>query len=367
MKPKNHILFGNGINIEFGGQEYSNAAIVNRAFDKNRLATIPQDVYTVEAVLWIEKLAIHMSDVVAGEYDQWAVFDRDKKCLQRLKKIYSLNVKAHEIGIEDYGFVQEMIFRKLKVQNPAKYQSAELFRRLLLDAIFNEGKIQELYTQYPRNMTQYLKEFDRIMTVNYDSNLQHFTTQPVQYLHGCFHVLEDVYDPISLRNQLADRPLDKTPVIEGFEHLFSNAIIDYSGDHKDWKLKEGVRANDAIEKFAQAFTDGSLSDSTLKEWDGSDDLTSRLSGAIRLKKDRPDLVFNQFNTIELLESIEGSVTIVGLSPYNDDHIIELFDENEQIKEVIYHYYHPPECDPIKTMFPNTSVELRSVKELWSNI
>ena len=62
--------------------------------------------------------------------------------------------------------------------------------------------------------------------------------------------------------------------------------------------------------------------------------------------------------------ISGELKIIGLSPNNDTHIFEIVNNNGNLKEVIYYYYDETECEVIKSLLSNFTVEFLPVKNLW---
>jgi len=174
-----------------------------------------------------------------------------KKELDAFKSIYSINVSISDIGFEYYFLLNELHCRKNKITNPERYYFQEFLRRLFLDSIFNKGKINKLYLKFTTNVVDYISSFDNIFTTNYDKNIELATGKNVLYLHGAFHVLDPVYDSNSFRNRLSDKHAEKTPVIKGYEHTFSNAITGSSGAFKLFATNQPELANSAVDKFAK--------------------------------------------------------------------------------------------------------------------
>lgn len=62
------------------------------------------------------------------------------------------------------------------------------FEHLILDAIFNSGNIQEIYSEMKKykKVRRFFKSFDNIYTLNYDNNIENLTEKEVYHLHGVF-------------------------------------------------------------------------------------------------------------------------------------------------------------------------------------
>lgn len=52
-------------------------------------------------------------------------------------------------------------------------------RMAYLFSIYNDGKLNELFRKYSPSFTEYLQGFDKIYTVNYDSNVENATGKQV--------------------------------------------------------------------------------------------------------------------------------------------------------------------------------------------
>lgn len=65
-----------------------------------------------------------------------------------------------------------------------------------------------------------------------------------------------------------------------------------------------------------------------------------------------------------LKNINGSVTIMGLSPNNDTHIISLLQNNDKTNMIEYYYFEKSEGEIVKTLFKNKRVIIRDIKEFW---
>lgn len=361
-----NIIIGNGIDIQFGGYEYTNKSIIERALlylKKNDFST---EVYTKEIEIWIHILHSSIPDFLDGHYDQIAVLNDEKEELESFKRNYSKNVSISDIGFEYYFLLNELHCRKNKIVNPERYYFQEFLRRLFLDSIFNKGKINKLYLNFPASIVNFISSFDNIFTTNYDRNIELATSKNVLYLHGAFHVLDPVYDSNSFRNRLSDRPADNTPVIKGFEHTFSNAITGSSGAFKLFSANQPELANSAIDKFAKGMKENPEISRQIEDWKNSDnDLVKNFYEAIVLKTKEPDLELSIDYSINKLKSVEDKITFIGLSPNNDSHIMKIIKENIKIDTIEFYYYDKQESVDISQFFSDKEVISKSVIDFWN--
>lgn len=362
----NNIIIGNGIDIQFGGLEYTNKSIIERALKYLKTGDFSTEVYTKEIETWIYLLHSAVPDFLNGQYDQLAVFNDEKEELDSFKSNYSKNVSISDIGFEYYFLLNELHCRRNGITNPERYYFQEFLRRLFLDSIFNKGEINKLYLKFPTTVIDYISSFDNIFTTNYDKNIEVATGKNVLYLHGAFHVLDPVYDSHSFRNRLSDKPVDQTPVIKGFEHTFSNAITGSSGAFKLFSANQTELANSAIDKFAKVMKENPEISLQMEEWKYSDnDIVKRLYEAIILKTQEPDLNFSIDYSVNKLKTVEGKITFIGLSPNNDSHIMKIIKENIKVDTIEFYYFDQQESEDINLFFNNKKVITESIIDFWT--
>lgn len=362
-----NIILGNGINIQFGGFDYTNKEIIDRALLKLQLRDYDQDVYTVEIQEWIALLYQAFPDFMNGSYDDFAVLKDEKEELSNLRKRYSVNTPINEIGFEDFFLLSNLHCRMNKITNPERFYFQEFLRRLFLDSIFNDSKINLVYKSFPLWFIDFLNKFDCIFTTNYDRNIELATGHKVFYLHGAFHFLAPVYDPNSFRNQLKDNPVGKTPVIKGYEHTFSTALTGSSGNSKQYASDSQEQANSAIEKFAEGYLSNPELRAAIEAWkDSENQIVRNLYEGIKLKISEPNLKFSIDYELSRLKSIRGNIVFIGLSPNNDSHIISAIQNNMEIDLIEYYYFDKSEGEIISTLFTNKKVSTKDIKEFWKN-
>jgi hypothetical protein len=360
-----NIILGNGINIQFGGLDYTNKHIINRALLKLKLKKYNQDVYTDEIRIWIKMLYQTFPNFIKGNYDNLAVIEDEKVELSNFKTRYKTVTPINEIGFEDFFLLNELHCRKNKITNPEKFYFQEFLRRLFLDSIFNNEKINFIHENFSSGFIDFLNLFDNIFTTNYDRNIESATQHEVLYLHGAFHVLASEYDPKSFRNQLSDRPFEKTPVIKGYEHVFSTALTGSSGAFKQYANDSQEKANSGIEKFAVGYIETPELRPQIDAWKDSDnEMVRNLYEGIMLKIGNPELKISIDYALNKLTTIKGKVVFMGLSPNNDTHIVSKLQNNKAIDLIEYYYYDISKADKITSLFKDKEVKTTDIKEFW---
>ncbi len=363
-----NLIVGNGVNIQFGGLDYTNRSIINRAIDNVRNNTFSSVAYPYEILEWFYRLYSQHINILKGKYDLYAVFDDEKEELTSYKKHYDKRTKIHDIGFEDYFFIQALFIRKEKIKEISEYELHEFLKRFFLESIYNDGKINEIYKLFSDGFISFLLDFDSLLTTNYDQNIEFSTNREVSYLHGSFHFLEDVYNPNSFRNKLSDKPSDNHPYIKGLEYLFSNAISDSSSKHKQFSADMSFQANEAINKFTEAYRNNPELKAQIEEWKHSDnEIVKKLYESIQIKIEDSSQKYSENIKLEVLSKINGIVSIIGLSPNNDMHIFKKLDDNIDIDQILYYYYSKEEIKVLNKFFSKTEIEYKDVKVFWREI
>ncbi len=104
-----------------------------------------------------------------GNYDKFAISSAEKEALTAFKKQYSAQINSlriTDIGFEDYYLIHDLVCYKTGTQNPDQFYAREGMKVAYLYSIFNDGKLNQLYQDYPPAFTEYLMQFDRIFTTN---------------------------------------------------------------------------------------------------------------------------------------------------------------------------------------------------------
>jgi hypothetical protein len=364
----NSIIFGNGINIQFGGLKHSNKSIIKRAIKNVETGNFSTVAYTKDILDWFRLLFANVPKLLKGHFNKYAVIGNEKKDLNDFKNRYNQKVKIYEIVFEDYFFIHTLFCRKNKIGNPEQYEFRELIKRFFLDSIYCDGEINEIYKNYPKSLFNYLSSFDNLYTTNYDRNLEIYTGRKIEYLHGAFHILDDVYNPVSFRNQLSDRTIEKMPDLKGIEYLFCNALSDSSGDSKDFSGTMSIKANSAIEKMTHAYqTTPELKKMIDKCENADNSIVNKLYESVKLKLKNPNLKYSEEIAIEKLRTVTGKLTLIGLSPYNDNHLFERINNNVQLTDICFYYYDYKGTKIIADFLNDKNIAYSDVNELWTRL
>ena len=252
-----------------------------------------------------------------------------------------------------------MFCRKNKIYNPERYHYQEYMKSFFRDSIFNDGQINTIYRNFPAPFTKWIKEFDSLFTTNYDRNIEFASKRDVNYLHAAFHIRKDSFKHNSFRNQLSDRPIDKIPLIKGFDHLYSTALLADSGELKEFAMKMPMRINSAMKKLS----DGAKNNANILRKINA----GKLYEAVEKKIENPELAFNDYYPFDKLEKISGTLTILGLSPFNDTHLWEIISKNKDISKLTYFYFTLEEGEYFASYLSEKNVDLLDTNVFWTSV
>lgn len=364
-----NLLIGNGVNIQHGGYDFTNAGIILRTLKNFKDPNFPKHIITddpIDAKCYIGYLFMEIPSILSGQYDEIANCTAERNSLAEFKSKYTnkSTLKITDIGFEDYYLIHDLLCRRTGVINPEQYDIRESIKSCFLHAIYDNGKVNSLSTKYSDEFTKWLCSFDNILTTNYDVNIENATGKQVVHVHGDFITRAAVYNPNSFRNQISDKPIDNCVIDENYSHLYATAISTHCGDYKQYTMKEGMLANSALEKFAIAYNDNPTVRDDINSWENDrNDLVSRLGESVRLKVQNPQLKFDELYPVEEIESMNGELTILGLSPYNDRHLFEIINASE-IVSCKFYFYDESECKVIESLLSNKEVTCEDAKQFW---
>lgn len=84
----------------------------------------------------------------------------------------------------------------------------------------------------------------------------------------------------------------------------------------------------------------------------------------------PDYTYPQNYCYDIFEKISGEITLLGISPANDDHLIRVV--KESIKHITYYFYPSKDSDMekdlVRTIFDGIPITfLNVVTDLWNSL
>lgn len=361
------ILIGNGVNVQFGGKAYSSDFIMKRIKFKAKLGfydiLFDGSLNSDEIIEVLNGFVSITNDILDNKYDDYVDDDELSSTLCEFKSRYKTVNAPHEIMLEDWFLVLHMFFLKNSDISDNLEASKQGFERLILDGIYNDSKIQNIYSQIPITVRRFFSNFDNIFTLNYDNNLEKLTGKSVYHLHGDFSVLSNSENPENVWGYIREKRNSRV-VIAGLEHCFCNALLSYSGHQK---LKEADEYHALI----------MASENYKWQYDNNENFKLDLLKIKDVKPDEYEMVMTKITHPDLkmateyyfhkFNDIQDELHIIGMSPNNDGHIFQCINNNKKLERVYFYYYSEAERDYINRVFPKDLYVAKSVVELWQSL
>lgn len=300
------ILVGNGFNIELGGVDYLNKAIINRFIENIKTKDYATMIYknTVsndELVGILPGMYVELKKILKGQYDKYCTNDEDKTLISMLQERYSLSVKIDEVGMEDYFIILRLFHIRYNDDNAMIKSTHDGFCWQFLDAIYNEGQIQKIADMvlpaYRAYLRQRLDEYDDIYTVNYDKTVEMIAGKRVNYLHGDFETLLDQYDPNTPIGAYYQQKGEKNPVKDSTKHIYCNGLMGFSGTYKEQVINTMDNGQFGVQKILNMYYNGmSVQDmKKIERLKNSSDAGEQLTfGIINTVINNPNLKMNLY-------------------------------------------------------------------------
>lgn len=278
-----NILFGNGINIQYGGADkYSNSAIIKRLIEnvnRGKYDTVIQGISSAGILEFLNSLADGVRNIDRlSRYGNYLLIQYE---IDRIRRSYNSATPIENIGFEDLFIILELISNKYNDNNEFRDSAHHGLQMLFLDSIYNNGEINGL--PYSAGLSRTLSHYDNVFTLNYDLNLERYCGT-VNHLHGQFNMFAPEYDAVSEFSLQNPDKCKANEVVSGSEHMFSNTIMSWYWLEKygRWLNKENIYGADKFQRM------------------------------------------------------EGQLDIVGMSPCNDEHLFIMINQSG-ISHVNYYY------------------------------
>lgn len=360
-----HLLLGNGIDIQFGGIACTSRYIIKRikfkALQDGYDKLFGYELTSKELLAILDGFVSETNSIIAGDYDVYAVDDDTIQALEDFKDRYTEEINnPDDIMLEDWLFIVHMFFLKNIDLEENRISAVQGFERLLLDAIYNDGFVQNIHAQMNKQVKKFLRQYDNIFTLNYDNNIEVLTGKKVYHLHGDFSVLADSENENCAIGYLRHRR-GETVFQKEYSHCYCNALLNYSGRLKLRRIEECRKANDALERlYFECIAD-------TEKLQKLKDVETSAYEQVEAKISRPELsacsnyYYNEFAVLE------GELHVIGMSPNNDAHIFDAILGNDKIKKVVFYYRDPKHKDYIETTYPKELFVCEDVNALWRKL
>ena len=239
-----------------------------------------------------------------------------------------------------------------------------------LDAIYNEGKIQKIVNTVLPVYRAYLKkkfdEYDDIYTVNYDKTVEAIADRNINYLHGNFETLLDQYDSDTPIGAYYKQKGVKNPVEDSTKHIYCNGLMGFSGTYKEQIMDIMDNGEFGIQNILNMYGDG-MSIQDLKKIErlrNSLNQGERFAfGMISAVKNNPNLKMHIY-PIKKFRIIQDEIYLLGISPFNDEHLWNAIINNRSITKIIYYYHSDKAKKEMEEYFSDNRIEYLPDTDFW---
>lgn len=348
------VLIGNGFNIQFSGKTYTSELILQRMKARARTGVYDKlfenTISGTEIIQVLDGLVSEANCIIEGEFDNLAIEKEEKAAVNDFKKRYTSIKKPEEIMMEDWFLVAYLYSKKFRDDEPTKNGIKVAFHRMFLDAIYNEGLIQELHKKMGKPTKKFLQSFDKVFTVNYDNHIEQLTNKKVYHLHGSFRELQPSENEEYVLGYIHKRE-NECVLVRGFEHCYCNALLEYSGNKK-------IQQADLFHRMIFQFRNGTKDEIYSLGYINNEFLSVAF--------EHPELKIAPEYYFEDLRNIEDELTVIGFSPNNDNHIIDCIKNNQELKEVCFYCYSEQEMKVVE-MMDDDRIQAADVSDLWRRL
>lgn len=360
-----HLLLGNGINIQFGGIAYSSDFILKRIKYNSRLEkydTLFGGKLTGKEIESVFKGFVDLANGIVEKRYENITDDVDTiEAIKDFQDRYTKKVNLpHEIMLEDWLLLVRVFFLTNSDLMKNNDDVVQGFEQLLLDAIYNDGAIQEIYHGINKQVKRFLNGFDKIFTLNYDNNIERLTHKTVYHLHGDFSVLANSENKENVLGYIRSNEGEIVWIPE-MKHCYCNGLLNYSGRLKYKTAEDNHKVIVESEHYADEYKQNPAFIDAISE---SNPFAGQM---VRTKIEHPELKMATEYYFYKLQEIVGQLEIIGMSPNNDAHIFDVILNNKNITKVVFYYFSEKERKYIETHYPKDLFVCESVEKLWKSL
>lgn len=365
-----NLLTGNGTNIQFGGRAYTSMFIMERIKYRARLDAyndlLGGKVTANEIVGMLEGFVKEANAIREGNYDLYVTDAETKAAVEDFKKRYDWVIEnSYDIMMEDWFLIVHVFFLKNSDLEEHRIAAVQGFEHLILDAIYNNGKIQNLYKNMAKSkcVRRFFQSYDNIFTLNYDNNIENLTGKEVYHLHGNFGDLNNSENVNNVLGYIREQAGDRV-VLEDMKYCFCSALLNYSGRLKQKIMENNAKLNMEAQTFADKYSQDEKFRTDLERIKEDKPLEYK---SIMTKIEHPELQMVTEYHYDLFKSIEGELHIIGMSPNNDAHIFDAILANPKLEKVIFYYMNPKEKEFVEQNYPKALFTCESITEKWRQL
>lgn len=225
----------------------------------------------------------------------------------------------------------------------------------------------EFYKRTHKGVVKYFESFNSVFTLNYDNTVEKLTENQLYHLHGDFETRHPSENPQNALGYSRIQSGQNIKFPQQFEHCNSTVILDFSGNKKYKYATNMTLAYRTVEQYKELVKCGV---STTEEILSKVPLASCEIVKTAIEK---NLIVGQNYYFDEFEQLQGTLTVIGLSPQNDSHIFECINKSNLDKVIFYHFFGKKPKKQIdkemkKIKLPiNKKYEIKNVQDKWDEL
>lgn len=375
----NSILIGNGFDIQVGGDDYLDKWILVRLLVKAKMGKYNplfmdkegNPIMTGDEIVGLFTNIIPIANrAINEEFDALVA----KHCnadlvsvLNDFKKNHSTKIYSFEqVGMEDWLLV--FMLYLLEQQDLLSFYETfkQGFERMIFDAIYCEGEIQKLYSKIDKGVVRYFESFNSVFTLNYDNTVEKLTKNQSYHLHGDFETRHPSENPQNALGYLRIQSGQNVKFPQQFEHCNSTTILDFSGNKKYEYATNMTLEYKTVEQYKELVKCGVSTTEVINKVP----LVLREIVKTAIEK---NLIVGQNYYFDEFEQLQGTLTVIGLSPQNDSHIFACINKSNLDKVIFYLFFGKKSDEQIdeeikKINLPiNKKYEIKNIQSKWDEL
>jgi len=380
-KDYSSVLIGNGLDIQVGGDDYLNKWIMVRLLARAKMGKynmLFQNSPNSKPLIKGDEIIELFSNMVKiankarkNEYKHLAENFKNKDLIDALKDFkqnHTCEIRSiEEIGMEDWLLIFLLFLIEQKdILN--QYESIKQgFERMIFDAIYCAGHIQDLHSKMNKLSKKYFSNFDNIFTLNYDNTIEKLTKRTVFHLHGDFKTKHCSENPQNALGYLRIKKEKNVWFPQEFKHCNCSAILDFSGNSK---YNYATKMTETFLKFEQLKEN--IKNNKIELKNILETLSPEKSELVKIGVEK-DLYLGQDYHFQDFEQITGTLSIIGLAPQNDSHIFSCINKSNIHSVIFYHYFGNKSDDEIEEEIKTMSLPInkpyiiKNVKIIWDKL
>ena len=188
----------------------------------------------------------------------------------------------------------------------------------------------------------------------------------INYLHGNFETLLDQYDPDTPIGAYYQQKGAKNPVEDSTRHIYCNGLMGFSGTYKEQMMDIMDNGQFGVQNILKMYGEG-MSIQDLKKIErlknSSNEGEQLAFGVINAVINNPNLKMHIY-PMKKFKGIQDEIYLLGISPFNDEHLWNAIINNRSITKIVYYYHSDKARKEMEEHFSDTRITYLPDTVFW---